>query len=223
MQPPIRRSGDPAAFSMDVAHRIGRCPARQRPVLRRGDGRVARTVPGLQNRHSRPGDRKNGCSALPPTDYYLDCSHCGAKFIPEKDRFRLVSIARISDPRWRQYLNSCRKPDEWAALVQVRKAPARPAPRIATSRYRMASPKKVKTPLPQPTGPPAGKTCTTGRRCPGLIFHAQGREPCSLPVPQKPSISGPPPSGFYAGSGTISSAMRSAPCSRPSKARHLPR
>ena len=44
---------------------------------------------------------------IPPTDYYLDCSHCGAKFIPEKDRFRLVSIAHISDPRWRQYLDSC--------------------------------------------------------------------------------------------------------------------
>ncbi|MDD4484757.1 MAG: hypothetical protein PHD55_10365, partial [Methanoregula sp.] len=26
---------------------------------------------------------------IPPTDYYLDCSHCGAKFVPEKNRFRL--------------------------------------------------------------------------------------------------------------------------------------
>ncbi len=84
----------------------------------------------------------------PPTDYYLDCSHCGAKYIPEKDRFRLVSIARISDPRWRQYLNSCRKPDEWAALVQEEKT-AQPAPRIATSRYRMAQ-KKAEIPLPLP-------------------------------------------------------------------------
>ena len=83
---------------------------------------------------------------IPPTDYYLDCSHCGAKFIPEKNRFRLVSIARIADPRWRQYLNSCRKPDEWAALVQVEKT-ARPAPRIATSWYRMAQ-KKTEIPLP---------------------------------------------------------------------------
>ena len=84
----------------------------------------------------------------PPTDYYLDCSHCGAKFIPEKDRFRLVSIARIADPRWRQYLNTCRNPDEWAALVQEEKT-ARPAPPIATSRYRMA-PKKTEIPLPPP-------------------------------------------------------------------------
>jgi hypothetical protein len=83
---------------------------------------------------------------IPPTDYYFDCSHCGAKFIPEKERFRLVSIARIADPRWRQYLNSCRTSDEWSELVQeetpVRESPAR----IATSRYRMA-PKKPEDPL----------------------------------------------------------------------------
>jgi hypothetical protein len=85
----------------------------------------------------------------PPTDYYLDCSHCGAKFIPEKDRFRLVSIAHISDPRWRQYLNSCRKPDEWAALVRE-ETPASPVSRIATSRYRMA-PRKAVIPTSQPT------------------------------------------------------------------------
>ncbi|MFA7695352.1 MAG: hypothetical protein WCX63_07440 [Methanoregula sp.] len=84
---------------------------------------------------------------VPPTDFYLDCSHCGAKFTPEKDRFRLVSIAHISDPRWRQYLNSCRKPDEWAALVRE-ETPARQGTRIATSRYRMA-PRKAVLPPPQ--------------------------------------------------------------------------
>ncbi|MFZ0675921.1 hypothetical protein, partial [Methanoregula sp.] len=76
---------------------------------------------------------------IPPTDFYFDCSHCGAKFTPEKDRFRLVSIARIADPRWRQYLNSSRTPDEWSALIRE-ETPVRQAPsRIATSRYRMAS------------------------------------------------------------------------------------
>ncbi|MDD1702758.1 MAG: hypothetical protein LUQ31_07265 [Methanoregula sp.] len=55
---------------------------------------------------------------IPPTDFYVDCSHCGAKFIPEKNRFRLVSIAHISDPRWRQYLNSSREPEAWALLAQ---------------------------------------------------------------------------------------------------------
>ncbi|MEN6396166.1 MAG: hypothetical protein ABFC78_06770 [Methanoregula sp.] len=85
---------------------------------------------------------------IPPTDYYLDCSHCGAKFIPEKDRFRLVSIAHIADPRWRQYLNSCRKSEDWTALIREEK-PARSSTRIATSRYRMA-PKKAVIPTPQP-------------------------------------------------------------------------
>ena len=80
---------------------------------------------------------------IPPTDYYLDCSHCGAKFIPEKDRFRLVSIARISDPRWRQYLNSCRTPEDWAALLreETTARQVRPARSIATSRYRISPPK----------------------------------------------------------------------------------
>jgi hypothetical protein len=91
---------------------------------------------------------------IPPTDYYLDCSHCGAKFIPEKDRFRLVSIARISDPRWRQYLSSCRTSDEWSALIRE-ETPARQAPsRIATSRYRMAPKKPEAPPRTQPVRQP---------------------------------------------------------------------
>jgi len=87
---------------------------------------------------------------IPPTDYYLDCSHCGAKFIPEKDRFRLVSIARISDPRWRRYLNSCRTPDDWAALLREEAPVQQAGPvRIATSRYRIA-PKKPETTVTTP-------------------------------------------------------------------------
>ena len=86
---------------------------------------------------------------IPPTDYYLDCSHCGAKFIPEKDRFRLVSIAHLSDPRWRQYLNSCKKPEDWAALVRKEMPAQTAASRIATSRYRM-TPRKAMIPVTQP-------------------------------------------------------------------------
>jgi len=65
---------------------------------------------------------------IPPTDFYHDCTHCGAKFIPEKDQFRLVSIARIADPRWRSLLNTCRSSDDWAAMSQ-----AAPAKRATTS------------------------------------------------------------------------------------------
>ena len=87
---------------------------------------------------------------IPPTDYYLDCSHCGAKFIPEKDRFRLVSIARISDPRWRRYLNSCRTSDDWAALLHEETPMRQAGPvRIAASRYRIA-PKKPEAPITIP-------------------------------------------------------------------------
>ncbi|MFA5222379.1 MAG: hypothetical protein WC391_08865 [Methanoregula sp.] len=56
---------------------------------------------------------------IPPTDFYYDCTHCGAKFIPEKDQFRLVSIARIADPRWRSLLNTCRSSDDWAVMSQA--------------------------------------------------------------------------------------------------------
>ncbi|MCX6688973.1 MAG: hypothetical protein NTZ39_04675 [Methanoregula sp.] len=53
------------------------------------------------------------------TDYYIECTHCGAKYIPEKENFRLVSIVTIRDPRWKQLLNSSRSPDAWAALAQA--------------------------------------------------------------------------------------------------------
>jgi len=55
---------------------------------------------------------------VPHTDYYVECTHCGAKYIPEKEKFRLVSIAKIRDPHWRQYLNTSRFPGDWAELVQ---------------------------------------------------------------------------------------------------------
>jgi hypothetical protein len=55
---------------------------------------------------------------IPPTDYHIECSHCGAKFIPEQEQFRLVSIARIADPGWRRYLNTSHLANEWAAMAQ---------------------------------------------------------------------------------------------------------
>ena len=63
-----------------------------------------------------------------PTDYHIDCSHCGAKFVPEQEQFRLVSIARIADPGWRRYLNTSHLPDEWAAVAQGTPAPQPGAP-----------------------------------------------------------------------------------------------
>jgi len=53
------------------------------------------------------------------TDYYIECTHCGAKYVPERENFRLVSIVKIRDPRWKQHLNSSRSPDAWAALART--------------------------------------------------------------------------------------------------------
>ena len=55
---------------------------------------------------------------MPSMDYYIECTHCGAKLVPEKENFRLVSIAKIRDPRWRQYLNTSRSADAWATIAQ---------------------------------------------------------------------------------------------------------
>ncbi len=55
---------------------------------------------------------------MPSMDYYIECTHCGAKLVPEKENFRLVSIAKIRDPRWRQYLNTSRSADAWATIAE---------------------------------------------------------------------------------------------------------
>jgi len=42
---------------------------------------------------------------IPHTDFYIECTWCGAKFIPVGTRFRLVSIATVRDPLWRKHLD----------------------------------------------------------------------------------------------------------------------
>jgi hypothetical protein len=56
---------------------------------------------------------------IPRTDFYIECSHCGAKFIPVGPAFRLVSIATIRDPLWKRHLDKTYPPEEWAALARV--------------------------------------------------------------------------------------------------------
>jgi hypothetical protein len=127
-------STEPAGSAGDAW--LARCP-------------VCRT--GILNRVT--GKRLFG---IPPTDYYLDCSHCGAKFVPEKNRFRLVSIAHISDPRWRQHLNSAKSADDWAVLAsrEQEKKPA-PASRVRTTGYRLKAPKPEAPPVTAPVHRPA--------------------------------------------------------------------
>ena len=55
---------------------------------------------------------------IPHTDFYIECTHCGAKFIPVGTRFRLVSIATVRDPLWRKHLDQTFPAETWAALAR---------------------------------------------------------------------------------------------------------
>lgn len=55
---------------------------------------------------------------IPRTDFYMECSSCGAKFVPVGPAFRLVSIARVRDPLWKKYLDTTHAPETWAALAR---------------------------------------------------------------------------------------------------------
>lgn len=63
---------------------------------------------------------------VPRTDFYIECSSCGAKFIPVGPAYRLVSIATVRDPLWKSQLDKTRTPEEWAALARG-PGPAKPA------------------------------------------------------------------------------------------------
>ena len=55
---------------------------------------------------------------IPHTDFYNECTHCGAKFIPVGTQFRLVSIASVRDPLWRKNLNETFSAGTWSALAR---------------------------------------------------------------------------------------------------------
>jgi hypothetical protein len=55
---------------------------------------------------------------IPRTDFYIECSYCGAKFIPVGPAFRLVSIATIRDPLWKKHLDKTYTPEIWASLAR---------------------------------------------------------------------------------------------------------
>jgi hypothetical protein len=56
---------------------------------------------------------------IPHTDYYVECTHCGAKFIPEKEKFCLVSIATIRDPIWKHHVNKAFSPESWMEIARA--------------------------------------------------------------------------------------------------------
>jgi hypothetical protein len=55
---------------------------------------------------------------VPHTDFIIECTHCGAKFIPVGPAFRLVSIANIHDPLWKKHLDQTYPPETWAAIAR---------------------------------------------------------------------------------------------------------
>jgi hypothetical protein len=55
---------------------------------------------------------------IPYTDFYIECTHCGAKFIPVGTQFRLVSVAIVRDPLWRKHLDQTFPAGTWAALAR---------------------------------------------------------------------------------------------------------
>ncbi len=55
---------------------------------------------------------------IPHTDYNIECTHCGAKFIPVGTQYRLVSIATIKDPLWKKHLDKTYSPDTWADIAR---------------------------------------------------------------------------------------------------------
>jgi len=66
---------------------------------------------------------------IPHTDFYIECSHCGAKFIPVGPAFRLVSIATIRDPLWKKHLDKTYPPETWGSLARGTSPGGSPAPR----------------------------------------------------------------------------------------------
>ncbi len=79
---------------------------------------------------------------VPHTDFIIECTHCGAKFIPVGPAFRLVSIASIRDPLWKRYLDQTYPPETWAALARGTSPGgnpvSRPRPQPATAKSSLA-------------------------------------------------------------------------------------
>ena len=55
---------------------------------------------------------------IPRTDFIIECTFCGAKFIPVGSQYRLVSIAVIRDPLWKKHLDKTYSPDVWAGFAR---------------------------------------------------------------------------------------------------------
>ena len=107
---------------------------------------------------------------IPRTDFYIECSSCGAKFIPVGPAFRLVSIATIRDPLWKKHLDKTYTPEIWAALARG------PGPGIA------ATPRPAIKKPDSPVLPPAAVTLSPLKDG-SLAVPVQGKTLYFRPVP----------------------------------------
>jgi hypothetical protein len=55
---------------------------------------------------------------IPRTDFYMECTYCGAKFIPVGTQFRLVSVATFRDPLWKKHLDHTFPAETWSAMAR---------------------------------------------------------------------------------------------------------
>ncbi|MEI7855895.1 MAG: hypothetical protein WCH85_00140 [Methanomicrobiales archaeon] len=118
---------------------------------------------------------------IPHTDYYVECTHCGAKFIPEKEKFCLVSVATIRDPTWKRYLNKAFSPESWIEIARA--SGAGPAKRIiSSSPHRSSAPASFCAPFRVP--PPRNQAVSIVLKTGSLITMRDG----SLGVPVNDKI-----------------------------------
>jgi hypothetical protein len=83
---------------------------------------------------------------IPETDFYA-CTDCGAKYVPDGDRFRLVAITRIEDPLWKRHLNKTFTVDEWTAIAAHGETGKIPAPRKTLRSPMMTVPETGSAPI----------------------------------------------------------------------------
>lgn len=109
---------------------------------------------------------------IPRTDFIIECSSCGAKFIPVGPAFRLVSIASVRDPLWKKHLDKTYPPEQWAALARG------PGPAGGSAARRPpAAPRSERVPLP------AAAVTLTGLKDGSLAVPVAGKTLYFRPVP----------------------------------------
>jgi len=122
---------------------------------------------------------------IPHTDFIIECSHCGAKFIPVGPAFRLVSIAKISDPLWKRYLDKTNTPEIWATIARgPGSGTIRSSSRSSTSKQGVALGKPAgHEPTPHVL-PPASVT-VTALKDGSLAIPLPGKNLYFRPIPLK--------------------------------------